>query len=620
MHKKEIIAITAFLLLVISTGIFYFNNYPAVTGAAINENEKETNFYGTYSIKPSFKVNIDYDLEDYNKIIKSLNEISKCTKDGTTIEKCMENTEKTTPDYEWELNCDKGPEKVFYDFAEFYQGCFDSEDNNCICRLDLDYSEEEIKQYNLAGGYKIKSKQDINNNIIALELEEQQIDLKYNIKTNKIKNWNPIEYSIDYQEKKKESAILKFRIELTGDSYDIKYPDEIILYKFNDRSKDKKQNEMEFIKLENNKAIFPNKEEKELENLKECTIKKNIHKFCVTNKKKQFYVFDKIKNKPELKNPIIKFAAYIEDLPPQVVEDINVKDKLIDDKSVMLKWDKSKAEDVVKYNVYYAKSSLNLFEENKSLTEIKKTEGFNQKTLSLENIKQIKIPSLILDNCNFDFDKKSCIYATGEETGIILEKEKIYLFKDALSKEFYIYALSVEDNIDYDFSITSVDKNGNEIDNIQEKQELPIIKNKKSIDDLTISSKDLMPSVNYLPSYNQFSFSYLLKTSYNNIDGTDADDFVNYTIYYHKESTPNLDELNNLAKTLPDKPLNELLYFDSFKPNPSNGIYTSTKKIIPNSKETFFFMVIAMDKNGNPKQNIKPKEVGIETTLHYAGG
>ena len=48
-------------------GLFYFNDYNNITGAVVAEEQPK--FYGTYSIKPSFKVSVDYDLEEYNDTI-----------------------------------------------------------------------------------------------------------------------------------------------------------------------------------------------------------------------------------------------------------------------------------------------------------------------------------------------------------------------------------------------------------------------------------------------------------------------------------------------------------------------------------------------------------------------
>jgi len=615
MHKKEIASIMGFLFLIMAIGLFYFNDDLNITGFAVKK-EKIPEFYGTYSIKPSFKVNVDYDFEEYNKIIDDLKKISNCAKDGTPVETCIDELEKT--DYGWELNCQEGVEKIFYDFVEFYQDCFNSEDNNCICKLNLDYSEEDIKKYNLIGKYKLKLEQDYDQGIIKLRLEEPETDLEYDIKTNKIGNFNPFEYTIEYKKDKKGEAELMFKEELAGNSYSIMPIDALMLYKFDDRYSNKKQDEIEFFgedKDGKDKVISFSKEEKNVEDvkkLKECTIKRNIHKFCVTNTKKQFYVFDKIKNKLELKNPVIKFAAYIEDLPPPVVENIEIRDKLIDDKSVIIKWDKSKADDVMAYNIYYAKSALNLFDGNKALSEMK--EELKIEKLSTAEIEAIEVDKLVLNNCEFDFDKKGCVYTTGKPEGIILEKGKLYYFKEPL-KEYYLYALSV-DNEEHDFSVTAIDKNGNEIGNIEENEKLPVIKNKKSEDDLPINSKGIAKLVFY--DDKKFSFNYHHKTTFESIDGTEANDFKQHNVYYYvADNLGTIKERKDMEKSVLNKPLSELTYLFDFEPELRTTRLIISPTLDTKKKETFFFVITAMDKNDNPKPRITPKEVGIESLLYY---
>ncbi len=595
MHKKEIISITVFLFLAAAIGYSYFNE-GNITGFAVADNKENLNFYGTYSIKPSFKVNVDYDLEgEYSKIVEGLGHISDCAKLGSTVESCAEKLSETIyySDYEWGLDCDAGAEKVFYDFAEFYQDCFDSEDDNCICELNLDYSEEEIKKYELEGEYKIKTELDNPRKIINLKLEEPEIDLRYAIKTNGIDNWNPGEFNINYKTNKKESAELIFEEEVTKNYYDIDKIDKLILYKFG--------TELQFIEYEDDKVIFFNGKEKEIEDLKTCSPKpKNIHKFCVTNKKKQFYVSDKIKNKVELKNPVIKFAAYIEDFSPPPVENIGVRDKLVDDNSVIIKWDKSKDNDVAKYNIYYGKSELNLFDE-KLLSEIKRKQGFGKKELA-DDAEPIEIKALVLNNCEFDPEKKGCVYATGNPEGIILEKEKLYFFKEPL-KEYYLYILPVEDNADYDFSVTAVDKNGNEIDNV--KYNLPVKKG-RSIDDLPISSNGLATAVEYRDG--NFVFGYDFSMGKVNIDGTETDDFSSFKAYYKVyEYNPWIAaEIENEQEKLLDTKLSELSEYDS-----GAGMERGPQDFV-------VFAMVALDEDENPDADrFTLKQLGIESTLLY---
>lgn len=610
MHKKEIIAITAFLFLIIAIGLFYFNSPNNITGAAVAGAEKESVFYGTYSIKPSFKVSVDYDADEYADIVNGLKEISKCAKDGAAIETCMKVIEKTMPDYKWELNCDTGAEKVFYDFAEFYQDCFNSEDNGCICRSDFDYSKEEIEKYNLAGKYKISLEEDSNKGIINLKLEEPKIDLEYGINTNKVKNWNPIEYNIEYKPDKKESLNLKFRDELAGKYYDIKDVNELILYKFDDRYKDKKQNEMDFVKIKSNKIIFPNKQEKEISSLRECDIKKNIYKFCVTNKKKSFYVYNKIKNKVEQKNIVIKFAAYLENLPPPPVESIVVYDRPKDGKSLIIAWDKSPADDVSKYAVYIAESGSGIF--NKPLSDIKKDKDiliYEYKIKEQVSYKGIFIPT----NCEFDYKNKKCMFVTSAvpEGKLNFEIGKLYSFSSL--KDNYFVSVSVPEDKEYKVAVVAVDENGNEIDNVKQSQKLPVIE-KGSKDDLPIDSKGIT-SPRVTQNNKNYLFKYDEQREHLNIDGTKADDFFNYKVYYKIYRGLGLDEIAEKQKELLNQNLKQ--FSSSFEFDPSRGEQIESPEIDWTSGEFIVFAIVAQDKNKNPNPNkFKLNELGIET-LRY---
>ena len=186
--------------------------------------------------------------------------------------------------------------------------------------------------------------------------------------------------------------------------------------------------------------------------------------------------YDKLDGQIKERNPIIKFASYVPQLPPHPLTGIEVLDKQTDEKSVIVRWDKGK--NAAKYNIYYAKSSLNIFDD-KQLSDIKKKDGFMKKDPNPATA--VEFNGVDLSNCKFDLKRKGCVYRTDNPQGIILEKEKLYYSKD---KEYYFYILTLEDNVDYDFSVTAVDKNGNEIDNVKDK--LPVVRNKKSIDDLPI--------------------------------------------------------------------------------------------------------------------------------------
>jgi hypothetical protein len=586
MNKKEIMAIGAFLFLVAAIGLFYFN--ASITGAAVASPQESRNVYGIYSVRPSFRLSIDYDFEDYAKIAEGVRHLSECTEEGFALQDCLKSLGNTIyyAGYEWEEECDKGAEKVFYDFAEFYQSCFDSEDDKCICELDLGYSEEEIRKLGFEGKYKIITEQNIPKTAITLKLKEPDMPLEYEIKTHGISNWNPSEYSVEYKEGGLGSMELYFRDELGGKDTSIKNIDKIALYK--------EGNSIEFARIDGDEIVLRDKRK---EKPKTCLPKEStLHRFCVTNTNKKFYIFEN--NKAELKSPVIKFAAYIRDIPPMPLRNVEVTDKLMDDGAVIIKWDKGNERDIAKYNIYYAKSELNLFDDS-PLEGIKARQGMNKKELDEINIKPITVDDLFLEGCEFDLSRKGCVYTTGTENKIVLEKEKLYLFEDPL-KEYYIYALPLEDNVEYDFAVTAVDANGNEIDNV--KYKLPVVRKKKSINDLPPSSKDA--AINVEPSADRFIFHY--NKEHLNLDGTPADDFSHYEVYYRfyqfNEWIESAIENGEVQEELLDKPLSEFSKYDT------------RLGILRNPDDFFIFAVIAVDKNNNPDANkFTPRQLGINS-------
>ena len=135
MEPKDLILLILMPFILVGL-IFYINLNPSITGAATAEQQK-SNVIGVYSIMPSFKAKIDYELDDYNKINVLLSTMLDCYKAGNEIGSCLEQIQKQDESFEWLLGCDSGAEKIFYDFAEFYQNCMDSDDNNCVCRKNF---------------------------------------------------------------------------------------------------------------------------------------------------------------------------------------------------------------------------------------------------------------------------------------------------------------------------------------------------------------------------------------------------------------------------------------------------------------------------------------------------
>ncbi len=585
--------------------IVYTDKSPVITGA-VTAQQEESNILGTYSINPSFKTKIDYDLNDYNKIKELLDFIIKCSEGGKDIETCINKINVKDTSLKWELNCDKGTEKVLYDFAEFYQDCFDSEDTNCLCRKSFEFSDKEIQKFGLVNQiYRLQLNQYKKNKRIEIAMQDPK--LSYQINTNELSVWYPSDIVLAYSDKLRSiNMIFSYKKEEEAqaiDEYKVLDKKEILLYK----NQIDNLKRVDFVEQMDNSFIFPNKQTAATANLPPCHIKpKNIYKFCVTQNKYKFMVYDKLDGQVKERNPVVKFASYIPVPPPPPLTNVEVYDKLKADKSVIIKWDKSTREDVVKYNIYYGKSNLNLFEDKKALAEIKKKEGFNKKELDITKIKPIEVNKIELGNCEFDLTRKGCVYTTDKE-GIVLEKEKLYYSKE---QNYYFYVLTIEDGIEYDFSVIAIDKNGNEIDNIKDK--LPLIKNKKSIDDLPPSSVNIVAG---LPFYDTLSkkitFIFGEKPT-TNIDDSSLNDFKDYKVYYSKYASLTQEERDKEKSKIHDNELKNLKFIENKNYEQKDSpFYVDLTTTNPEQGNIYFFVIVASDSLGNPKEEqFKVKELG----------
>ena len=72
--------------------------------------------------------------------------------------------------------------------------------------------------------------------------------------------------------------------------------------------------------------------------------------------------YDKLDGQIKERNPVIKFASYVPDLPPKPLKNLEVFDRPKASKSILLKWDKSDEKDISKFRIYYADSNLKAFE------------------------------------------------------------------------------------------------------------------------------------------------------------------------------------------------------------------------------------------------------------------
>ncbi len=316
MESKDLILLMLIPLILISL-ITYTDKNPVITGAVTQEQKKDSNIIGTYSIIPSFKAKVDYDLNDYNKIRESFDIVSSCAK-SNDLSSCVNDINSDDNTFKWELNCDKGPEKILYDFAEFLQDCFDSEDNNCLCRKNLELAKEKINEYGLSNS-RYGMTLTVEPKKIRVQMSEPKKDLHHDIKPAGISVWYPARYIIAYTDEKLFTLELIFKDEIDRNiEYKYAFPKQkdITLYK-NEINGVKR---VDFVKQENDNLKYPNdkiitdsnSKPIDVKEIRDCDIKpKNIYKFCVTKKEYKTIAYDGFDGQVKERPLTIKFAAYV---------------------------------------------------------------------------------------------------------------------------------------------------------------------------------------------------------------------------------------------------------------------------------------------------------------------
>lgn len=318
MEAKDLVLLMLIPIILVSI-VIYTGKNPVITGA-VTAKQEESNVIGTYSVMPSFKAKIEYDLNDYNKIRNSFDIISNCAQ-SKDVQSCINDINNNDNLFTWSLGCDKGAEKVLYDFAEFLQACIDSDDGNCLCRKNMDITTEDIKDY-LPPTNEYSFIMTENPPLKKIDIELPNFEgLSYSVNTNGLSGWMPKRYSLGYN----IAGFLNFNLFFVSELGDKKYSfgpiQQIIIYK-NQLNNDIKS--IDFVNQKDNNLIYPNeriivdKDSKPIDvsALNECKPKsKNIYRFCATKKDYKIMAYDKIDGQVKERPLTIEFAAYI---PPVI--------------------------------------------------------------------------------------------------------------------------------------------------------------------------------------------------------------------------------------------------------------------------------------------------------------
>ena len=298
--------------------------------------------------------------------------------------------------------------------------------------------------------------------------------------------------------------------------------------------------------------------------------------FCVLSDKELPY-YNEAEKKLEKTPVAIKFAMYIEDLPPPPVEGLFVSDNKNAEKSVILRWKKSTAEDIDSYMVYHSKNNFR----DKSMEAIRADDKIIKKEVEYDENRLLMFDFINLNNCELKrakVDNKEaikCIFDGGK----LLEINKLYYIKEA---DEFVYILNIaEENANYYFAVSAVDIGGSEVNNIDADQKLNIIQG-KSEDDLGPGLVDFEIS---LESNKDLLFKWSEVAS-NLVDDYKLVDLSLYNLYYKGCNEPT------------DMPLDKR---ESLAGDTINRISANLPHCGASNTYTYYFLIIAKDDENNPK-------------------
>lgn len=278
------------LVPILLVGLVIYTDNPILTGAVTAQQEKN-NILGTYSIIPSFKVKIDYDLNEYKNIKENLNQvINDCIEDDN-IEECFK---AKADENNW--NCEEKDEvaDILYDFVDKFNECLNLKENNVVCKFSLDERDlTKIRTYTI----QLRSE----NQKIKAEL----FDLEGRKAIDYINQENLFYTNYDDRDKSAKTAdVVKFIVKPEGNKPVIKeaFSEIPSLVQFSKTYFYKAEDELRFIEA-GEEGLFraPGNKIIDLPRIKGF-------KFCAKSKK-QVYAHDSFDNTVKLRPIVYRFAV-----------------------------------------------------------------------------------------------------------------------------------------------------------------------------------------------------------------------------------------------------------------------------------------------------------------------
>lgn len=534
MEAKDIILLLTIPIVLIII-IFSLGKIPAITGAvtAAEANHK----LGEYSIMPSFKSKINYNMdEEYSKLKAKLKKIIDECKTQENVEECI--GKKTDEDSEIKWKCVEKDADVLYDFADKLKDCVNLQQGNVVCQFFFD-KREYINKIKAQRTFEIKIANFYPPRVKAELFEEGKLIAAENIVLGKLvysddmknpaKNANSINMKILFDE---GTPIVQEFYASTDASPRIELSRLFLIYKPKKNNAEEANANFIDAAVESNFRAPPAKEVR-LPEIKGM-------KFCAKTGK-QILAFDGPDDAVKMRDIEYKFAITFPKAAPKPLDSLEGLDALKAEQGIILVWSNPK-EEVDYYSIYY---SVNDFSGRK-ISDIKKDKSIDKTTIDAAN--PVRIENIDLTQCNFDSIGSPCKYGIYKNS---LQHGRIYYSKQ---KDMMIYfANGLADGQEYYFAVTAANSQG-EISNDRAISGNTYILSEGENYIKSAPADDLAPGkvteLNKIKTP-EGKTKITWKRPLQNIDGSEANDILGYKIYYKKSATdinPQLEPGHNIKQ------------------------------------------------------------------------
>ncbi len=400
----------------------------------------------------------------------------------------------------WEIMCEPDEASIVDDFLLFYQNCYYSDDTDCLCtypassrEYDTDFMRISISQEGLSPTQKrLRLTTALEHDTFTRELVISNTAM-FPIVIDAYTNGHIMGRRLSaFRLAFKESGI----VPVTGLVGTTPFPiDTLRLYKAPDNlyfaNEDRSSLETWRMGPDGN----PMMQRMPLAGLDECQ-PAPVLRMCVIDNSRKNIVYDRFEDRAVHAEPLVKFSMFVKDtVPPPPLTGLAAFDVTTNEDSLVLRWDKSPAPDVDRYELYSApvRSSVDPFGAQGSLvtrpvSELRDDSLFVERTdILLDAVTVVAEADIVLSSCEFDYASQECYYQVvheGERKLMALEPNRLYTFITPENRVYHVYRLEQLDNaFRHAFSVTAVDKSGNQIDNAAVGQQMPYLE-APVIDDL----------------------------------------------------------------------------------------------------------------------------------------